>query len=524
MTTNAISTEGLWFDAAEAERAAGFFPRYLRHSKGEWAGRPLILEPWQDRLVRELFGWKRADGSRRYRTCYIEVPRKNGKSTLAAGLALYLLFCDREPGAEIYSAAADRDQAAIVFEQAKAMRDADPRLALLSRAYRRALVVPQSASAYRVLSADAPSKHGLNAHGVIFDELHAQPNRELWDVLTTSTGARRQPLVVAITTAGWDRESSCWELHDYAGKVRDGLIDDPTFLPALYGADVEDDWADPAVWRKANPSLDATLSEAFLAGECERAKATPGFANAFRRLYLNVWTESASRWLDMEKWDAHSAPLDPEALRGRECRAGLDLSTTTDLSALVLTFRDDDGGYSILPFAFCPAEAIRARSRRDRVDYERWREQEMLIATEGDVVDYVAIRAKLHELSERFRIVELAYDRWNASHLINDLVADGLTCVPVGMGHATMNPACRELERAVAAGQLHHGAHPLLRWCAANTVVEMTAAGDVKPSKAKSSERIDLVSALLMGLSRWIAAPTRPPSVYAARGLLSVEI
>ncbi len=249
---------GFEFDEAAAARAVGFFAEVLRHTKGEWAGEHFALAPWQEPIVRNIFGWKRPDGTRRYRRVYIEVPRKNGKSTLVAGLALYLLYADREAGAEVFSVAADREQAGIVFEQAKAMAELEPDLVAVSEIYRRSIVVSATSSTYRVLSADVPTKHGLNAHGVLFDELHAQPTRDLWDVLTTSTGARRQPLVVAITTAGYDRQSVCWEVHEYARQVRAGVIDDSSFLPVIYAAEPGDDWTDEAVWRKANPGLGIT--------------------------------------------------------------------------------------------------------------------------------------------------------------------------------------------------------------------------------------------------------------------------
>src|SRR6266516_4425312 len=255
---------GFEFDEAAAARAVGFFAEVLRHTKGEWAGEHFALAPWQEPIVRNIFGWKRPDGTRRYRRVYIEVPRKNGKSTLVAGLALYLLYADREAGAEVFSVAADREQAGIVFEQAKAMAELEPDLVAVSEIYRRSIVVSATSSTYRVLSADVPTKHGLNAHGVLFDELHAQPTRDLWDVLTTSTGARRQPLVVAITTAGYDRQSVCWEVHEYARQVRAGVIDDSSFLPVIYAAEPGDDWTDEAVWRKANPGLGITVKLEYL--------------------------------------------------------------------------------------------------------------------------------------------------------------------------------------------------------------------------------------------------------------------
>lgn len=380
-TTVAPRSSSFWFDRNEARRAVGFAEEYCRHVKGERARERLVLEPWQRDLVEQLFGWKRPDGTRKHRFLWLEVPRKAGKTSLAAAVGLYMLMCDPERGAEIVVAAGDADQAGICFAIARQMVEADPDLSAVCRLYRRSIVYKDGY--FQVISAKHVTKHGANISCLILDEVHVQPTRDLHDTLITSMGARRQPLVLYITTAGYDRASLCWELHDYACKVRDGIVDDPSWLVRIFAADPEADWTDAAVWRKAHPGLGVSVAETFLAQECERAKATPGFVNSFRRLYLNVWTESASRWLDMAKWDACGAPVEPEALSGRECRAGLDLSTTTDLTALVLTFRDEDGGYTALPFAFCPAASIRERSRKDRVDYASWRDRGFLIATEA---------------------------------------------------------------------------------------------------------------------------------------------
>src|SRR5437867_9476418 len=327
-----------WFDEEAAERACSFFEDMLVHVKGEWAGQPFVLEPWQRDIARSLFGWKRRDGTRRYRIAYIEVPKKNGKSTLVAGIGLYLLTADGEQGGEVYSAAADREQAAIVFSTAKSVVQASPELAARCETYHRSIVVPRTGSSYKVLSADVPTKHGLNPSGILFDELHAQPNRELWETLVTGGAARRQPLVVAITTAGYDRQSICYELHDHAVKVRDGIIHDDAFLPVIYAADEAGDWTDPKVWKKANPSLGVSVKVDFIREECERAKENPRKQNSFRRLHLNQWTEQSTRWIDMGVWAECAGAVDAEALQGRICYAGLDLSSTTDLSAFVLLF------------------------------------------------------------------------------------------------------------------------------------------------------------------------------------------
>lgn len=502
----------------KGELAVQFF-KALRHTKGRWAGRPFDLLPWQEKIIRDLFGTLRPDGKRQYRTAYIEVPRKAGKSTLASGIALYLLF-EGEPGAEVYSAAADRDQASIVFEQAKAMIQASPELDRHVEIYKRAIFVPRLGATYKVLSADAPTKHGLNAHGIIFDELHAQPNRELWDVLTTSTGAREQPLVVAITTAGYDRNSICWELHEYALKVRDGIIEDPTFYPVVFAADEDDDWTDPATWRKANPSLGITVQEDYYRQECDKARQIPAYQNTFRRLLLNQWTAQVSRWMDMAAWDASAGLVVPEKLKGRDCYGGIDLSTTTDLTAVVLVFPIEDKVY-VLPHFFIPADTAKEKEKKDRVPYTTWARQGFVHLTPGNTVDYGFIEEKIKQLACEYRILEMAYDRWNASMLVQRLQADGMTMIPVGMGYGNLSAPSKHLEALVLQRKLVHGGHPVLRWNADNVTTEQDPAGNIKPSKAKSTQRIDGIVALILALSRAMHHGKRG-CIYNERELLIV--
>ena len=501
------------YDEEEAERAVDFFSRFLHHIKGEWAGQPLKLSPWQaDEVIRPLFGWRRPDGTRRYRMAYIEVPRKQGKSTLAAGIGLYLTFADGEPGAEIYSAASDREQAAIVFDLARQMVEQSPQLLARSETYRRSIVVPATAGAYKVLSAEAYSKHGLNAHGIIFDELHAQPSRDLWDVLTTSTGARRQPLVVAITTAGWDRNSICWEQHEYAERVRDGIIEDPAFLPVLYNAEGLD-WQSPEAWAKACPSLGVTVQPEFLAAECKRAQETPGYQNTFRRLYLNEWTQQADRWLDMATWDECVGSESPDTLRGKRCFAGLDLSSTTDVSSFVLAF-PSGGDVDVLAWHWIPEESSERRAEKDRVPFPVWIREGNVEATEGNVVDYDVLRERINALGEVYDIQEIAIDRWNSTQLQTQLIGDGFTVVPFGQGYASMSAPSKELEKLVVGRSLRHGGNPVLRWMASNVAIETDAAGNVKPSKGKSRERIDGIVALCMALGRMISHGDDETSIY----------
>jgi phage terminase large subunit-like protein len=492
-----------------------------------------VLEPWQrDEIIRPLFGWKRVRADlprerwpRRYRTVYVEVPKKNGKSTLAAGLALYLLFADGEDGAEVYGAAGDKDQARIVFDLARDMRVASPELRKRSKAYKNSLVVHSTASTYKVLSADAPTKHGFNAHAIIFDELHVQPTRELWDTLTTGVAARRQPVTIALTTAGYDRHSICWEVHEYARKVRDGALKDPEFLAVIFAADGGDDWRAPSTWAKANPSLGVSVQPEYFQGQITKAEDSLAYQNTFKRLHLNLWTESLVRWLDADRWQACAAAVPMDDLLGRDCYAGLDLSTTTDITAYVLLFppRTAEEPYVLVPHFWAPEASIRLRATRDRVPYDVWAQQGQLFKTEGNVVDYDVVRAFIRGSTGRFRIREIAYDRWNATQLVTQLLDDGAPMVPVGQGFQSLSAPTKEFEALVVSGRLRHGGHPVLTWMAGNVVIAKDPADNWKPTKQKSSGRIDGIVAAIMALGRAIVqADERPSDHYARHDLLVI--
>ena len=504
------------------ERVIEFVEELLKHTKDPYAGQPFVLREWQKQWIRDIFGTVNADGSRRYRTTYVEIPRKNGKSEIAAAIALYLLFGDGELGAEIYGAAGDREQASIVFDVAAAMVRQEPILNDNCKIYSsvKKIVVPATNSMYQVLSAEHKTKHGFNASGIIFDELHAQPNRDLWDVLTTSGGTRRQPLIFAITTAGYDRHSICWEMHEYAQKVREGIIKDKTFYPVIYSAAEDADWTDPKVWAACNPALGDFRNLDELASQCERAKEVPAYENTFRRLYLNQWVKQESRYLPMFAWDACGEPFSPDLLKGRVCFAGLDLASSVDVAALVLAFGGEDELVYLLPYFWVPAENIEKRARTDKVPYDVWARQGFLKATPGNVIDYATIRHDINELSKVYEIREVAFDRWGAVEMSQNLIEDGFTMVEFGQGYKSMSPPTKEMLKQVLAGKVRHGGHPVLRWMADNVVVTTDPAENVKPDKSKSTERIDGIVASIMALDR--LTRREPGSVYAERGIISV--
>jgi phage terminase large subunit-like protein len=485
----------------------------LTHTKGPFAQQNFDLRPWQAQIMRQLFKTGK-DGRRVYRTCLLMLPRKNGKTELAAALAIYFLLFDGEIGGEVYSAAADKDQAALVFNVAAQMIRNDPELEAQCEIIdsQKRIVHRRSGSFYRAISAEAYSKHGFNASVVIYDELHAAPNRELWDVLATSQSARSQPLMFAISTAGYDRHSILWELYAHAKKVAENPALDPTFLPLIYEAPIDSDWTDEKVWKKANPALGDFRSLEEMRIACNRAKEIPAQENTFRRLYLNQWTEQASRWISLSAWDACRAPLcDRDALRGRPCYVGMDLSSTKDLTALVAVFPDEDG-FDVLCQFFVPKESILERSRRDRVPYDQWAREGYLLPTPGNVVDYEAVRSVLNEWADQFDVKGINYDPWNATDLVTRLKEqDGFNCVQIRQGFTSLSAPTKSLERSVLSKALRHDGHPVLRWNMSNVSVETDGAGNVKVSKKVSTERIDGAAALVMAvdlMDRNNSAPT----------------
>ena len=517
--------KGSHYDKEAADYAVDFIG-CLSHTKGTWAGKPFELIPWQEQIVRDVFGILKSNGYRQFNTAYIEIPKKQGKSELAAAIALLLTCGDGEERAEVYGCAADRQQASIVFEVAADMIRMCPALSkrckILS-ATKRIIYLPTN-SFYQVLSAEAYSKHGFNIHGVVFDELHTQPNRKLFDVMTKGSGdARMQPLYFLITTAGTDTNSICYETHQKALDILAGRKKDPTFYPVIYGASETDDWTDPKVWKKANPSLGITVGIDKVKAACESARQNPGEENSFRQLRLNQWVKQAVRWMPMEKWDRCGGKIDESALEGRVCYGGLDLSSTTDITAFVLVFPplDEDDSFVVLPYFWIPEETVDLRVRRDHVPYDVWEKQGYLQTTEGNVVHYGYIEKFIEQLGERFNIREIAYDRWGAVQMVQNLEGMGFTVVPFGQGFSSMSPPTKELMKLVLEGKIVHGGHPVLRWMMDNIYIRTDPAGNIKADKAKSTEKIDGAIAMIMGLDRAIRCGNdTSESVYDTRGLL----
>ena len=537
------------YDKSAADYAVAFIEN-LCHTKGTWAGKPFELIDWQEQIIRDLFGTLKPNGYRQFNTAYIEIPKKQGKSELAAAVALLLTCGDGEERAEVYGCAADRQQAAIVFDVAADMVRMCPALSKRVKilASQKRLIYTPTNSFYQVLSAEAYSKHGFNIHGVVFDELHTQPNRKLFDVMTKGSGdARMQPLYFLITTAGTDTHSICYETHQKAKDIIEGRKIAPTFYPVIYGADESDDWTDPKVWKKANPSLDITVGIDKVKAACESAKQNPGEENAFRQLRLNQWVKQAVRWMPMEKWDKCAFAVDEDELEGRVCYGGLDLSSTTDITTFVLVFPpslggaasvprlgdgfatsccpplDEDDKYIILPYFWIPEDNLTLRVNRDHVPYDVWERQGYLQTTEGNVVHYGFIEQFIERLGERFNIREIAFDRWGAVQMVQNLEGMGFTVVPFGQGFKDMSPPTKELMKLVLEQKIAHGGHPVLRWNMDNIYIRTDPAGNIKADKEKSTEKIDGAVATIMALDRAIRCGNdHGASVYDERGILFI--
>jgi phage terminase large subunit-like protein len=531
---------GCWFDVKEAEHALAFFPECLRHIEGAVAGQPFRLERWQQSVIANLFGWKRRNAAgravRRYKEVFLEVPRKNGKTPLCAGIALYVLFCDSEFGQQNYIAAGDRKQAGKMFRHCKGMIEQEPEMANRCRPYggkgesgqSRSIVCDATNSFLLVISADAGGEHGGNSHLVIIDELHVQPNDDLVRVLTTSFASenREQTLFINVTTAGFDRHSICYKKYTEACRIRDNAGDpaaigwDPAFLPVIYETKPEDDWTLEATWQKANPNLGVSVSLAYLQRECGKAQETPDYENTFRQLHLNQWTEQASRWLSMAAWDrCGPAPPVPWAdwyaaqrqrLAGRRCYGGLDLASTIDLTAFVLLFPEDDGGYTLLPRFWVPTETVRKRVRADGVRYDTWVRLGLLTATDGDWCDYNVVQADIKREIGLYDCVGVNFDPKECSMLAQKLIADGVAMTPFPQSFTRYNEPVKLFEQLVNEGKIFHGGNPVLQWMAASVALERNIAGLRLPSKGKSGEKIDGIVAAVMAIELAMLHPPSP--------------
>jgi len=518
-------TSGLVWSPTHAAHALTF-AGLLRHWKGEWRGRPLTLEPWQAFVLGSMFGWRRADGTRRFRIAYIEIPRKNGKSTLGGIVALYLAFVDGEPGAEVYCAATKREQARIVFETCRQMVKLAPALARRVEVREHAIVHAPTASTLQPVSADASTMDGLNVHGAVIDELHAHRTSGVVDVLETATAARRQPLQCELTTAGIGQTSVCWRHHDYSARVLDvapGGIEDDHWFGFIAGADADDAFDDPRVWRKANPNFGVSVKEAYLAEKALKAAQFPAAQNVFRQKHLDQWTEQAERWIDMRAWDACAGAV-RSAPGTRPAYGGLDLAQTRDFAALALAVLAEDGAVELVLRFWIPEARVRDRANQSaqaRAMLQQWIDAGMVTVTPGNVTDFAVIRRDVLTLAEQWRVGEIGYDPWNALQLALELEQAGLAMVVCRQGFASMANPMADLGARITETRLRHGGHPVLRWMAANMVALSDVNGNQRPDRKRAVDKIDGIVAALMALDRAIRHQTA--SAYEDHDLVVVS-
>lgn len=504
--------EGLTLDRQAGERAIRFISS-LKQTKGIYAGHLLALQPWQQFLIFNLFAWKRADGSRRFRKAYIEVARKNGKSTLAAGIGLCGLFVDKEPRAEIYSAATTKDQAKIVFEEAKEMVKS---CSLKNRIniFRNSLSYDATGSYFKPLSSDYDTLDGLNPHISIIDEYHAHPTSGVLDVLDSASGSRFNPLMFIITTAGFYRNYPCYAYRRNAINVLRGIAQDDSLFSMIFTLDEGDDWADPSVWIKANPNLDVSVSSDYIGQQVKDALNRPEAQVNVMTKNLNLWTDSAATWILDSKW--MESEVKGTDLEHCDCWGGLDLSNVSDITAFVLAF-NKDGKTPLLPFFWIPEDTVAEKMKKENVDYRKWINEGHIRVTPGNVVDYAFIKEDILQLSRKYNIRSIAYDRWNSSQTVIDLQNEGMTMHPFGQGYASMSTPTKAFEAGVLSRQVVHDGNPVLRWMLSNVAIARDPSGNIKPDKSKSSQKIDGISAAIMALGEKMSEFKE--DVYAHRGI-----
>jgi phage terminase large subunit-like protein len=510
-----LRREGYTFDPAAADRVCRFFEEDLRHVANEWQGRPIILAPWERRVIRRLFGWKRPNGTRRYRRCHIWIPKKNGKSLLIAGICLYMLVCDGELTPMVFACAGSTDQAdRQLFSVAKDMVTTSPLLDEACTCFASSVFCQGNGGRMDVISSKPGTKHGANVHCVAYDEIHAARDGELYSVMTMGSGAaRRQPLELVISTAGDDLSSIGYQLWEYGCKVRDGVLEDPEFLVLIYAADPEDDWRDPEVWARCNPGYPEAPTHDSFVSDMLKASGMPSEVPKFKQLRLNIWVQAATAAIDLAKWRRCArkelarkrGQLVPTAFQGRRCWGGLDLSSTRDLTSFALVFPREGnfGGADVLAWHWVPEDNVAERAKQDRVDYPLWIAQGHLMATPGNVVDYSFIEKFIVDVSRLVDLQDIGYDPRNATDLVQRLQDNhAISVVEVIPGFKNLSPPTKELERLYMSRRLGHSGCPLLTWQASHVVWRKNSTGDIMPDKLKSREKIDGIAALVTALAR----------------------
>jgi len=516
---------GLWFDEQDADRFIQFFERFLHHSKGKWAGQPFTLLPWQQFAVANIFGWKRDDGSRRFSTFYCQVARKNGKTQLLAGIGLAMLDFDGEEASEVVWGATKRDQARICHDEATRMVRSSPHLKKRIKILRNNLAVPSTNSKAEPLSSDAKSADGLNVHCAVLDEFHAHKDADLLNVLKSATGARTSPLIAIITTAGFNINSPCFHMMKSTCDLLEGKTEDDSLFALIYTLDEDDDFTDPEVWIKANPSLDVTLPSTYLEKELTQSQNYGGSMLVnFRTKHMNEWVSSSATWIADEVVMANQQEIQPDPTE--PCWGGLDLASVSDITALSLVWKMQGGGYLTRSWFWIPEETVhkRIQATGSRI-YQEFSELPNVFITEGNVTDYDSIRRFItgfhivdgqvkHDpdpLASQFNIQSIAFDRFNSSQCVINLASDGLSMKPYGQGFVSMSTPSKSVERLMSEGKIQHGCDPVLRWMFGNVVLRTDPSGNIKPDKEKSGDKIDGVISLIMALGQELTEQTEQP-------------
>lgn len=516
---------GLYFDPKAAQHAVQFFP-FVRHSIGEWFGEPFVLAPWQEfDVIWNLFGWKRADGSRRFREAYLELTKKTGKSTFVSALGLYFLMADGEFGAQIYAAATKRDQARIIHNEAIKMARASKELRPHLSIFKNNISMDSTGSKFEPLSADAESEDGFNPHATLVDELHRWKTRDLLDIIEQSSATRRQPMMISTTTAGNSRYTPCWSKRQHAVSVLNGFHDksyvDDTFYAYISTIDEKDDPFDETVWAKANPGLGINIKIEEMREKAARAKRSVADLNAFLRFRLNVWTEQAIRWIPISAWDKCKKQFSFDIFRGKKCKLGIDLSSTTDLTAMVLSTEHDNEIY-VWPYFFVPEENIEKRSKADKVPYTQWVSDGLITPTPGEAVDYDYLLAKIDELATMVTIEEIALDPWNGRLLKQELEKRHYKVQEITQNKKQMSLPSKIVEVNIMKSRIRHNGNEVLRWNMRNVSCKKDAQENIFPDKEKSAERIDGVVAMIMSVFSLVGDTGPGLSIYESRGVVSV--
>lgn len=520
-----IEYKSYYFDKKSADRVCNFFEKHLHHQIGDLAGQPFLLQPWQRKILRRFFGWRSKETNlRKYRVLYLEIPRKNGKSILAAGLSLYLLDADGEPGARVACFAKNKDQAdESIFQVARGMVESSPVLSNRIKVFHRSMVCYETGSNFILLTGARKGKHGKNLSGLVGDEVHEWEDRQVMDSLRTSMVGRAQPVEIYLTTAGNDKKSVWWEFREYTQRIKEGTIVDPSFLGVIYSADPKDDWTKPETWAKANPGLGISVNLRTLEAECEKAKRIPAYETSFKQLHLNLETSGDSRWITSKSWEACGEDYSLESLKGAESYIGIDLGSVSDISAVVVLAKQSDAKYRIWPLFFCPEAAVLKRTAIDRIPYETWVRLGLLIPTPGEICDYDYIEQEIIQLADIVNIKGISLDRWNALHLATKLEKhfDKKVSFFAQTLMASAAPM-RELEECIISKAIRHAKHPILDWMIGNTTVITDSNKNKKPAKDRSKEKIDGVTALVNAMGRALLPVEDTTSVYEERGFLAL--